>query len=330
VGRRRLRYSRCVLAAVSGLVARRYGRRIRAAAPGVRLCTPREGAWPANAQRAEIAYFSEDFWTDDANRRLIVPLFALPEVRWFHTFSAGVDHPAFGALLERGAILTNSAGSSSEPIAQYILGMMLRVSKGMDAWSEAQRERRWLPHQAGELTGRTVGIVGLGHIGSEVARLAMAFNMRVIGCRRRTGRPRYVDQLVSPQRLHDLLAASDFVVLTVPLTASTERLIDAGALSAMRRDAWLINVSRGHVIDEASLLRALQDGTIAGACLDVFEEEPLPDDSTLWSLPNAIVTPHNSGRSPLNFDRATEIFVDNLARYARKRPLRNRIRTRDL
>ncbi len=320
-----------MIVAVSALVAERYGERIRAAAPGIELVWPLgDGAWSGDGAGAEAAFFSEDFWTSETNRPLTVQLFALPNLRWFHSFSAGIDHPAFRVLLERGVTLTNSPGGSSPAIAQYVIGMMLRVAKRMDAWSAAQRERRWAPIPSDELTGKTVGVVGLGHIGGEVARLAKAFGMRVAGCRRSGRRARWVDKIVPPGRLHDLLARADFVVLAVPLTSETERLIGAPELRAMRPDAWLINVSRGRVVDEAALVRALRQGEIGGACLDVFEAEPLSPESELWSLPNAIVTPHNSGWSPLNGERGTEIFLDNLRRYASGRRLRNVVRLADL
>jgi phosphoglycerate dehydrogenase-like enzyme len=318
------------LIAVSPLVAERYGERIRAAAPGARLVSPRDGAWPESADGAQVAYFSDDFWTVQENRRLTGKLFTIPALRWFHSFSAGVDNPAFRSLLDRDVLLTNSSGASSPSIAQYVLAMMLRAVKPLDAWSEAQRERRWQAIPAGELTGKMAGIVGVGHIGGEVARLAKACGMRTIGCRRSARRPRDVDELVPPERLHDLLARSDFVVLALPLSAQTDGLIGARELAAMRRDSWLINVSRGQVIDEDALVRALETQSIAGACLDVFHQEPLPGDHVLWSLPNVIVTPHNSGFSPLNVERATAIFVDNLARFVAGRSLRNQIRLRDL
>jgi phosphoglycerate dehydrogenase-like enzyme len=170
----------------------------------------------------------------------------------------------------------------------------------------------------------------VGHIGGEVARLAKACGMRTIGCRRSPRRPRHVDELVPPERLHGLLARSDFVVLALPLSAQTDGLIGARELAAMRSDAWLINVSRGQVIDEGALVRALQARSIAGACLDVFHQEPLPEDHALWSLPNVVITPHNSGFSPLNMERATDIYVENLSRFVAGRPLRNRIALRDL
>jgi phosphoglycerate dehydrogenase-like enzyme len=320
-----------MIIACSGLVAERYGERMSAIAPAAELAIPVAGGWPERAQQADVAYFSQDFWWRDEGRPVGGRLFALPALRWFHSFSAGVDHPAFRTLLERGVLLSNSSGSSSVPIAQYVIAMMLRAVKRFDALAGAQRERRWEPVQAEELTGKTAGIIGVGHIGGEVARLAKAFGMRVIGCRRRQqARVRYVDELLPPDRLPELLARADFVVLTVPLSAQTDGLIDEAALRSMKPTAWLINVSRGRVVREAALLRALKEGWIAGACLDVFEEEPLPQESELWSLPNVVVTPHQSGFSPLNFDRASELFLENLRRYVAGKPLKNRVRLRDL
>ena len=319
-----------MIVAVSPLIAKQYGARIRAVSPEIGLVWPNDGGgWSGDTDAVEVVYFSEDFWTTGAFRSLLPQLFTLSSLRWFHTFSAGVDNPAFRMLVERGVVLTNSSGITREPIAQYVLAMMLRVVKPMDDWSQAQRERRWEPIETGELTGKTVGIVGVGQIGGEVARLAKAFGMRVVGCRRRLRRMRYVDELVPPERLHELLAQSDFVVLTLPLTSETEGLVGAKELRAMRTEAWLINVSRGQVVQEDVLLRALKEGWIGGACLDVFQEEPLPVESELWSLPNVVVTPHNSGSSPLNLERGTEVFLDNLRRFVDGRPLRNRVRPSD-
>ncbi len=319
-----------MIIACSALVAERYGERMRAIAPGAELVVPAGDGWPERAQDAAVAYFSQDFWWREYGRPVGARLFTLPRLRWFHSFSAGVDHPAFRMLLERGVLLSNSSGSSSVPIAQYVIGVMLRVVKRMDALAEAQRERRWESVPAEELTGKTAGIIGVGHIGGEVARLAEAFGMHVIGCRRRQRPLRYVDELLSPERLGELLARADFVVLTVPLSAQTDGLIGEAELRAMKPSAWLINVSRGRVVREAALLAALKDGAIGGACLDVFEEEPLPPESELWSRPDVIVTPHNSGNSPLNFDRASELFLGNLSRYVAGRRLRNRVRIEDL
>ncbi|MGB2695182.1 MAG: D-2-hydroxyacid dehydrogenase [Dehalococcoidia bacterium] len=320
-----------MIVAVSAMIAERYGERLRGISPEIELVWPTgDGGWTGDVQSAEAVYFSEDYWTSGASRAMLPQLFTLPKLRWFHTFSAGVDHPAFRLLLERGVTLTNSSGTTSEPIAQYVLAMMLRIVKRLDVWAEAQRERRWESIESDELTGKTVGIVGVGHIGGEVARLARAFNMHVIGCRRRQRRTRYVDEIVPPERLHELLARSDFVVLAAPLTVETEGLIGEAELRAMRADAWLINISRGRVVQEQALVDALETGRIGGACLDVFEEEPPPEASPLWSLPNVIVTPHNAGRSPQNMARGSEVFIDNLGRFVTGKALRNRVRLSDL
>ncbi len=154
--------------------------------------------------------------------------------------------------------------------------------------------------------------------------------MRVIGLRRMQRPLRNVDELLPPDRLHDLLAASDYAVLTVPLSSETDGMIGEAELRAMKPMAWLINVARGRVMREEALIEALKAGSIPGAVLDVIEEEPLPSESELWSRTNAIVTPHNSGWSPLNFERASELFVENFGRFAAGRPLRNRVRLRDL
>jgi len=313
---------------VSPRVAREYGARIRGAAPGAKLVVPsvRDGAlaWRGDPARADVCCFSEDFWQDTHQRRLVLPaLFAIDGLRWFHTFSAGVDSPVFQVLIDRGTLLTNSSGASAPSIAQYVLAMMLYRTKRIDEWHEQQRRHAWEPVAASELTGQTAGIVGTGAIGGEVARLARAFGMRVLGVRR-SGKPaRYVDEMLPMRRLPSLLKRSDFVVLACPLTKETQGLIGEGELRAMKPTATLINVARGRVVDEPALVRALREGWIAGACLDVFHVEPLPADSPLWDLANVVVTPHNSGFSPLNMERSMAIFLDNLARFAAGKKLRN-------
>lgn len=313
-------------------VAREYGKRIRVADPAARLIVPSvvDGAlaWKGNPARADACCFSEDFWQEPAMRQLALPaIFQLESLRWFHTFSAGVDSPAFQVLIDRGTILTNSAGASAPSIAQHVLAMMLYRSKRIDELREQQRRSEWTQVRGRDLTGQTVGIIGTGNIGGEVARLAKAFGMRVIGARRSEKKARYVDEQVPLGRLAFLLRESDFVVLACPLTAETEGLIGEAELRAMKLSATLINVARGRVVDEAALIRALQDGTIAGACLDVFVREPLPETSPLWQMPNVVITPHNSGISPLNMERAMTIFIDNLARFVAGTPLRNRVRS---
>ena len=314
---------------VSATVARDYGRRVRAIAPRATLITPSidaDGvlAWSGDVAGADVALLSEDLWQSLELREKALPaFFRIDGLRWLHTFSAGVDSPAFQVIIDRGGLLTNSSGASAPSIAQYVIAMMLHRTKRIDEWREQQRRHEWTQLSPGELTGQTAGIIGTGAIGGEVARLAKAFGMRTIGMRRSARRTPHIDQLVTPRRLPHLLKHSDFVVLACPLTKDTEGLIGERELRAMKPAATLINVARGRVVDEAALIVALEQGWIAGACLDVFAIEPLPETSPLWDLPNVIVTPHNSGPSPLNMARAMAIFLDNLERFANGRKLRN-------
>ncbi|MHB8376979.1 MAG: D-2-hydroxyacid dehydrogenase [Dehalococcoidia bacterium] len=309
-------------------VAETYGDRIRAADPRAELIVPSVAdgmvAWSGDVSAAEVCCFSEDLWQEEDLRRLVLPaVFRLEGLRWFHTFSAGVDSPAFQTLIDRGTLLTNSSGASAPAIAQYVLAMMLNRTKRIGEWREQQRRGEWRQIPVGELTGQTAGIIGTGAIGGEVARLAQAFGMRVLGVRRSARRSRYVDEQLPLARLDDLLARSDFVVLACPLTKETEGLIGERELRMMKPSATLINIARGRIVREEALVRALHEGWIAGACLDVFEQEPLPETSALWSLPDVVVTPHNAGFSPLNMERQMAIFLDNLARLVAGKPLRN-------
>lgn len=316
---------------VSGRVAKEYGARIRAADPDARLIalSVHDGALvvKGDVAKADVCCMSEDFWSDPDMRRLAMPqIFRLPETpRWFHSFSAGVDAPAFQAIIDRGAKLTNSAGASAPSIAQHVLTMMLYRSKRIGELAAQQQRREWTQLRGRDLTGQTVGIIGTGSIGGEVARLAKAFNMRTIGARRSDKPARWIDEQVPLRRLRYLLKESDFVVLACPLTKETEGLIGERELRAMKPTATLINVARGRVVDESQLIRALEEGWIGGACLDVFTWEPLPETSPLWAMPNVVITPHNSGNSPLNMERAMAIFCDNLTRLVAGKPLRNRV-----
>jgi phosphoglycerate dehydrogenase-like enzyme len=196
----------------------------------------------------------------------------------------------------------------------------------------SQRWRKFVPE---ELRGATVGVVGYGSIGREIGRLAHAFGMRVLGARRgaESGSPRYElpaltggdepDRLYTPDQLAEMLRECDYVVLTVPYTSATHHLIDRRALRAMKPTAVLINVARGPVVDEAALVHALRERWIAGAALDVFEQEPLAEDSALWGMDNVIVSPHVAGFTPHYDDRATALFAENLRRYLGGEPLLN-------
>jgi phosphoglycerate dehydrogenase-like enzyme len=279
--------------------------------------------------RIEAAYFSGDLFPDGA-RGFFAAALGAPQLRWLQTFNAGTDHPIFARFLERRVRLTSAAGASAEPIAQTALAGILMLARGFPHWLDAQRRRAWEPHPADaiprDLRGQTLVVFGLGAIGSELARLARAVGLRVVGVRRapaRGGEP--VDELVPPSRLRDVLPRADWLAIACPLSDETRGAIGAELLALLPRGARVVNVARGEIVDEAALVAALSDGRLAGAYLDVFAAEPLPADSPLWSLPNVIATPHNSAASRGNEARQVEIFLDNLARYGRGEPLRNEV-----
>ena len=253
-----------------------------------------------------------------------------PKLRWLQLTSAGVDRLLESPILGSGITVTTASGIHAIPIGEYVLGAMLALAKGFPQAMAAQRERAWRPYLPEELHGMTVGIIGLGAIGREVARLARAFGMRVLACRRSCRQPQErppeapeVDLLLPAADLPRLLAEADYVVLAVPLTPETRGLIGRDELAAMKEGARLVNVARGAVVDEEALVEALRSGHLAGAVLDVFQHEPLPADSELWDLPGVLLTPHVSGGTPRYMERAIELFCDNLRRYLSGQPLRN-------
>jgi phosphoglycerate dehydrogenase-like enzyme len=248
-----------------------------------------------------------------------------------HSATAGVERLLTPEAAGRGLTITNARGVFSEPIAEYTMMMILAVVRRLPELLELQRERTWQPLPARELRQVTIGIVGLGSIGRAVARLAIAFGARVMATRREPDRasdrlepiPDGLDSILAHEQLPELLAASDFVVLALPLTAGTDRLMDARRLAQMKPGAWLINVARGRLVDQTALLRALRNGPLGGAVLDTLWEEPLPPTSPLWDAPGLIVTPHTSWSSGRVLDRSIELFCDNLQRYRDGRELLN-------
>jgi glyoxylate/hydroxypyruvate reductase A len=248
---------------------------------------------------------------------------AATRLRWLQAMGAGVDWVLSAPVPERVAI-TRAPGIFGPWMAEYVAGWCLWVAQRMATYREAQAERRWIAHELPtRLRGRTVLLVGVGDIGRVVARTLKALGCRVEGVNT-TGRPvPGVDRMHPTRRLAAALPAADFVVVLLPLTPATRGLLDARALAAMKRSAWLINIARGAVVDEAALVQALETNTIAGAILDVFITEPLPAEHPLWKLPNVVVTPHISG--PSTVEEISPVFNDNLRRYVAGRPLRYRI-----
>ncbi len=250
-----------------------------------------------------------------------------PKLKWVQVMSAGVDRFLKDEEFRRSrVILTNVSGIHAVPIGEFVMGLMLMFAKGAPLCFQMKQRREWRQFVPSVLRSRTVGIVGLGSIGGEVARLSKAFGMRVVAVRRsvpRSGGARYVDVLLPPERLRQLLSESDFVVLALPLTPETRGLIGEAELRSMRPTAYLINIARGEIVDEEALVRALEEGWIAGAGLDVFATEPLPPDSRLWELPNVVFSPHIAGGMEDYIQRATEVFCENLKRYLSGRRLLN-------
>ncbi len=249
-----------------------------------------------------------------------------PQVRWLHTASAGVDHVLTPDVRAKAGLTVTDSGPAFEiAIAEFVLAWMLLVARGLPALRTNQREHKWQSVPQFELSGKTVGIVGLGPIGRGTALRAKAFGMRTLGLRRRPAPVEGVDALLTgPEGLSRLLTESDFVVIAAALTGETRVLVGAAQLAQMKPTAWLINIARGGLVDEPALIAALQTGRIAGACLDVFAQEPLPQGSPLWDLPNVYLAPHNSpGGDPNLHERQKAIFLDNLRRFAHGEPLVN-------
>ena len=240
-------------------------------------------------------------------------------LRWVQVMGAGVDW-ALAADLRRRVLVTRAPGVFGPWMSEYVLGWCSWITQRMETYRAAQRERRWLDGVLpARLRGRTLTLVGIGDIGGEIARVARAVGMHVIGVSRSGRRVPHVNRVHRGAHLHRALSAADFVVVVTPLTDQTRGLIDAAALAVMRPSAWLLNIGRGPVVDESALVEALVSRRIAGAVLDVFATEPLPADHPLWGLDNAVVTPHIAG--PSTAEEIAPVFNDNLARWLAGRPL---------
>lgn len=266
------------------------------------------------------ALWPETSW--DVAARLAEALLSCPNLEWAHLGHVGVEHPLFATLLDRGVRLTNTRGANSHLIAQTAILHLLAHSRQLDAWKDAQRRGAWEPHDVEDLTGTVLGVLGLGTIGSQVANLGRALGMRVVGIRRR---PRGDEghEVWTLDRVDELVAIADHLVLALPVDGATRRILDVDRIGRLKPTAYVVNVARGALIDEAALVDALRRGRLAGAALDVFEVEPLPGDSPLWSMPNVTITPHAAGRSPIKRRRAMELFDENLGRFERGEPLLN-------
>jgi phosphoglycerate dehydrogenase-like enzyme len=327
-----------VAIALTPILSARYRARdleaVQAAAPGARLVTMGFDGHP-DGPLDDVEVMLRGRLPAEIFDRILA---RAPSLRWVHSASAGVERVLTPASRARGLTITNARGVFSRPIAEYVMLMILAVARRLPQLLELQAERTWQPLEARELRDVTVGIVGLGSIGRGVGALATAFGCRVVATRRRpeagadptdgAGDEPFLgslmlDRVLPPDRLPELLAESDFVVLAAPLTDDTRGLIGEAAFSVLKPGAWVINVARGELIDERALARALREGRLGGAVLDTFREEPLPATSPLYDLPNVILTPHTSWSSTRVLDRSVDLFCDNLRRFAAGRPLVN-------
>ena len=250
----------------------------------------------------------------------------LPNLKWAQQLGAGADWLSFFPdFINSDVILTNASGVHAIPISEHVLALMFALSRKVHYSVKNQLQHSWDRRgRLGEIEGSTMGLLGVGAIGAKTAEKAKALGMKVLGFRRNPEKPApNVDKMYGADGLNELLSKSDWVVVTVAATPETNGLIGEAQLKAMKPSAHIINIARGKVIDEAILIRALTENWIAGAGLDVFEKEPLPEDSPLWDLKNVIITPHFAGATPYYVDRLVDIFTENLKRYQAGEPLMN-------
>jgi phosphoglycerate dehydrogenase-like enzyme len=246
------------------------------------------------------------------------------DLRWIQSASAGVDKLLFPELTASHVVLTNARGVYEDAIAEYVLGLMLAFAKGLGGVLQGQARRAWQHHETERLERKRVLVVGIGPIGRAIGRNCAALRMSVRGVARTTrpGDDVFVE-IVGAERLVDAVRSADYVIDTLPATDETHHLFDHAVFEAMEPRARFVNVGRGSTVDQQALLRALETGQIAAAALDVFEEEPLPEDDPMWALPNVIVSPHMAGDAAGWRESVVELFVRNLERYLTGRPLLN-------
>jgi phosphoglycerate dehydrogenase-like enzyme len=245
----------------------------------------------------------------------------MQKLRWVQALTAGVESWMALPDLPSRLTLTCARGTHRESMPENILGALFHLTKSYAAIVEDQKQRRWSRRMATPLNGQTLGILGLGEIGQEVARLATALRMRVIGTKRRAAAIPHVAELFPLERADEVLAQSDFLLLLLPATPETENFINAERLARMKPTAWLLNFGRGHLIADADLIAAVQAKQIAGAVLDVFRQEPLPADHPFWGTDGIIVLPHIGGGHPTRDTTVARLFVDNLGRFLDGQPL---------
>jgi phosphoglycerate dehydrogenase-like enzyme len=239
-------------------------------------------------------------------------------LKWFHSFSAGMDPVMNSEIADLPILISNSSGIHSKTIAEHTMGFILAHNRTFPFMFQKQREHVWakgMTRDPVEALGKKIGIVGAGAIGTQIAKRAKAFEMYTIGLRRTPIANEYFDEMLGPDKLDDMISRSDYLVIATPLTAETKHMIDAGRLAKMKNTALLINIARGAVVDEEALIEALRENRIGGAALDVVTEEPLDTDSPLWDFENVMITPHMSADAPILVQFAVDFFCNSIRIY---------------
>ena len=308
---------------ISDAVEEVYGRQLDEIAPNWPRFVARPDGVEPDYGSIEFFYFSGDIYPSRV-RDFAVAALKSENLRWLHTFSAGVDSPFFQTLLGKGVCVSTSSGVHAVPIAQTVMLYLLALTRDLPGWLGDQSNRIWNPRSIGALQGLKVGVLGMGPIGYEITRLCQAMRMDAIAFRR-TVRGDEPCPTYGIAELDSHLAEMDVIVLALPLTPETDRLLGASRLSRVKPGVLIVNVGRGACLDEEALVCGLESGQVGGAGLDVFAEEPLPQGSPLWAMSNVIVTPHSSGEELGNHTEATKIFLENVVRYQEGRSLLNKV-----
>jgi phosphoglycerate dehydrogenase-like enzyme len=303
---------------------------MRAAAPDARwYVVHTDGQVDPGGEAAEVVWLSNDVFYGPTLPVFLDLVRNDDALRWVQSAGAGVDSPMFQELLARGVRLTTTHATAI-PIAEYVVGSVLRYYQRPEEWAASSADRAWRHHDFPEIWGTTWLVIGVGHIGTEIATRVRAFGARVIGVRRHPSGDEPVDRMITPDQVVAMLPAVDVVVIAAPATDETDQLVDERFLGAMRDTAVLVNVARGALVDEAALVAALDAGRPAHAVLDVTAVEPLPADSLLWGNPRITITPHTSGGGEGRYARAAQVFAANLARYVRGEPLEREVFGREV
>lgn len=285
-----------------------------------------EAEWRGLLAQADVLY-DFDFTNLDELPELA------PNVKWVQASSSGIGQlvKRLGYADRTDWIFTTASGVHARPLAEFAIMAMIYFAKDVPHLMREKQARHWERYSVSDLAGKTLAVIGLGKIGRETARLAKAFDMRVIGTRRDvTKAVEHVDELFAPDDLDAVLPQADYLVLATPHTPETEGMIDARRVGLLKRGAVIVNVARGVVIDQAAMTAALQDGRLTGAALDVFEVEPLPQDDPLWGMDNVLISPHSASTADSENGKLTALFCDNMRRYLNDEPLRNVLDTEKL